>query len=720
MNIGLIGFPIGRSGSNLDVIDDLVIPIVTNGSINFNHIENNVANGLIFLTNNYDPNLTLSAADISGGQINASNLVGDGSLVIIDARNNLNLTGPIISDSLSGSAGDIRLRSVTGNINIDNTVSANSFGSGNAGEIDVRAFRGTITLENGSQLSARSQSTGSAGNIHLTANNGNIDIKGSTLVDTLGTGDAGRIIVSAPRGNVTMSNRAELSARSQANSGGGGQAGAIVMNARNLDLSDGAGIYANTNTSGNAGNINLNIAETINLNQGFIFVNTFGGLGNAGRISIQTQQMNAANGSLISAFSQGFGQGGSININSPDSLELVGNNGASTGIFLGATSTGNAGNLNVTTNRLTLLDGASIFASTSGSGQAGDVRITAKELLSIVGTSPDGQIRSGLSADTFGGGNAGNFTISTTQLIVRGGGEISASTISSGQAGQLQIDAAERLEVSGASEGGAESRIIFESSGSGEAGGIRINAGEVLVRDRGQITVSGSGSGISGDLEINAQSIDLINQGRLQAVTEASQGGNITLRVSDSINLRYNSEITAEAFGRSNGGNMWLDVGGFIVAVLSENSDVVASAVDGQGGFIFVRAAGIFGFRNFQGRRTSESDFTASSEFGIDGSVLALTNSLQLTEIQLPDSSETQIINGCRARSMAHPNSENGNRLYLFGRGGFADSPENLGMQTLATPWVDLDLLSGDALHSGSESLSNHQVLVNAPNFYCD
>ncbi len=154
------------------------------------------------------------------------------------------------------------------------------------------------------------------------------------------------------------------------------------------------------------------------------------------------------------------------------------------------------------------------FASTSGSGQAGDVRITAKELLSIVGTSPDGQIRSGLSADTFGGGNAGNFTISTTQLIVRGGGEISASTISSGQAGQLQIDAAERLEVSGASEGGAESRIIFESSGSGEAGGIRINAGEVLVRDRGQITVSGSGSGISGDLEINAQSIDLINQGR--------------------------------------------------------------------------------------------------------------------------------------------------------------------------------------------------------------
>ncbi len=817
MNISLIGFPVGRVGPVID-ISGLALPTpATDGTINVAEIYNDFADGLILLTNNFDPNPSLAAADInllSGGKI-----TGNNSQIIIDARGDFNLRAPMLSESVTGDSGSIHLMSTTGNISIADNLSTSNSGSGSAGDITIRAFNGTVKIEEEAKISARSdtssgnirlttnngnveirgdiladtlgagnageitantlngnvilgegailsaRSDASSGNIRLTTNNGNVEIRGGILADTLGAGNAGEIIantlngnvilgegailsartqstgnagvisliapngnveisgnalvdtaglgragqvnVFAPNGVVSLRNRAELSARSQASSGGGGNAGAITVNTRYLNLNDGAGLYANTNTAGHAGRINLNIAEKVNLNQGFIFVNTFGGTGDAGQVSIQARQMNAVNGSLISAFSQGSGQGGNININAFDSLELVGNNGASTGIFLGATSTGNAGNLNITTNRLTLREGASIFASTSGVGQAGEVRITAHEALSITGTSPNGQIRSGLSADTFGGGNAGNFTISTARLSVSNGGEISASTTSSGQAGQLQINAKERLEVIGTSAMGAESRIIFESSGFGQAGGIQINTGELLVRDRGQITVSGSGSGVSGDLEINARSIDLINQGRLRAVTEASQGGNIILRVAESINLRYNSEITAEAFGFSNGGNMWLDVGGFIVAVLSENSDVVASAVGGRGGFIFVRAAGILGFRNFQGRRTSESDFTASSEFGIDGALLALTNSLQLTEIQLIDPSETQVVVDCQSHSIANGSPEGGNRLYLWGQGGFAANPEEPGANSVSVPWLDLDEFSDNAIVT-SQNYSEH------------
>lgn len=761
MNISLIGFPVGRVGPVID-ISGLALPTpATDGTINVAEIYNDFADGLILLTNNFDPNPSLAAADINlfgGGQI-----TGNSSQIIIDARGDLNLRAPVLSESVTGDSGSIHLMSTTGNISIADNLSTSNSGSGSAGDITIRAFNGTVKIEEeakisarsdtssgnirlttnngnveirgdiladtlgagnageitantlngnvilgeGAILSARTQSTGNAGVISLIAPNGNVEISGNALVDTAGLGRAGQVNVFAPNGVVSLRNRAELSARSQASSGGGGNAGAITVNTRYLNLNDGAGLYANTNTAGHAGRINLNIAEKVNLSQGFIFVNTFGGTGDAGQVSIQARQMNAVNGSLISAFSQGSGQGGNININAFDSLELIGNNGASTGIFLGATSTGNAGNLNVMTNRLTLREGASIFASTSGVGQAGEVRITAHEALSITGTSPNGQIRSGLSADTFGGGNAGNFTISTARLSVSNGGEISASTTSSGQAGQLQINAKERLEVIGTSAMGAESRIIFESSGFGQAGGIQINTGELLVRDRGQITVSGSGSGVSGDLEVNARSIDLINQGRLRAVTEASQGGNIILRVAESINLRYNSEITAEAFGFSNGGNMWLDVGGFIVAVLSENSDVVASAVGGRGGFIFVRAAGILGFRNFQGRRTSESDFTASSEFGIDGALLALTNSLQLTEIQLIDPSETQVVVDCQSHSIANGSPEGGNRLYLWGQGGFAANPEEPGANSVSVPWLDLDEFSDNAVVT-SQNYSEH------------
>lgn len=165
------------------------------------------------------------------------------------------------------------------------------------------------------------------------------------------------------------------------------------------------------------------------------------------------------------------------------------------------------------------------------------------------------------------------------------------------------------------------SGFFFDSRGSGDARGIRINTGRLVVENDSEIAVSGSGTGVSGDLEITARSIFLNRQGRLRAATEASQGGNIRLTVADSIILRFNSEIVAEAFGFANGGNMTINVGNFILAFLQENSDVVVGAVRGRGGKIVATARGIYGFRQFRGDRTPESDFTASSSLGIDGTV---------------------------------------------------------------------------------------------------
>jgi large exoprotein involved in heme utilization and adhesion len=58
--------------------------------------------------------------------------------------------------------------------------------------------------------------------------------------------------------------------------------------------------------------------------------------------------------------------------------------------------------------------------------------------------------------------------------------------------------------------------------------------------------------------------------------------------------MRRNSEISTEARGTGNGGNINIDAD-LLVAVPSEDSDIVANAFEGNGGNINITTQGIFG-----------------------------------------------------------------------------------------------------------------------------
>ncbi|NER52394.1 MAG: S-layer family protein [Symploca sp. SIO1A3] len=257
--------------------------------------------------------------------------------------------------------------------------------------------------------------------------------------------------------------------------------------------------------------------------------------------------------------------------------------------------------------------------------------------------------------------------------------QVSASTVD-GQGGNVDIDASDLVNLSGSSG------LLAEATGNGSAGSVRIITGQLVLKDGSQATVSSQGLGDTGDLEVTAGSIFLANQGSLRATTAAAEGGNIRLQVADSIMLRNNSEIVAQAFGTANGGNITIDAGGFVLAVLSENSDVVANAFEGQGGNIFAKAAGIFGFRQFQDRRTPESDFTASSELGIDGTVEIITQ--DNLNFNLPsDFLNAEVSQGCQAVG-----SQSGGQFYSLGKQGLPTNPyESLDSSDI---WEDLQPLT--------------------------
>jgi large exoprotein involved in heme utilization and adhesion len=341
---------------------------------------------------------------------------------------------------------------------------------------------------------------------------------------------------------------------------------------------------------------------------------------------------------------------------------------------------------------LFLSGGAQVATATFGSGDGGNLTINASSLVQAIGTSADGRFPTGILAQTEGNstGKAGDVTITTPVLLLSDGGLVGASTFGSGDGGILTVNASSLVQANGTS---ADRRLVSglysESRGAGNARGMSINTGRLVVENGGQVTVSGTGAGTPGNLDVTADSIFVNKQGSLRATTNAGDGGNIRLKVADSIVLRHNSEIVAGAFGTANGGNINVEAGSFIFGVLSENSDIVADASQGRGGTISAKAPGIFGFRKFIDRRTPESDFTASSAVGLNGSVELKTQ--EKLEDQLP----TNFVDGTRLidRRCAPPKTaQERSSFTITGRGGLPPSPnDTLQGESVITNWVTLD-----------------------------
>jgi large exoprotein involved in heme utilization and adhesion len=181
-----------------------------------------------------------------------------------------------------------------------------------------------------------------------------------------------------------------------------------------------------------------------------------------------------------------------------------------------------------------------------------------------------------------------------------------------------------------------------------------------------------------------ADAITLDRAADITAFTRAGAGGNVEIQA-QSLVLRGNSLISATGGGLGNGGNITI-ASPIIVGI--ENSDIVANAFQGRGGNIQITTQGIFGLQN-RDRLTPENDITASSEFGVNGTVAVNNigvdpNSGSVTlPVDIIDPSQ-KIATGCAAKSDSS--------FVATGRGGMPQDP----MQVLKIDrtWSDLRSIS--------------------------
>ncbi|MDJ0619230.1 MAG: filamentous hemagglutinin N-terminal domain-containing protein, partial [Calothrix sp. MO_192.B10] len=339
----------------------------------------------------------------NGSQIrSAVELGGEGIAGDINIRGrSLSLTeGAEIDSSTSGkgNAGTISV-TVDDSINIANRSVISSIvdagGRGIGGNINLTGR--SLTATDGSQIGtsvvrARNNQPPGIGKA------GDIDINMTDFINISGIGETGfssALLASVERGTTATESQAagDITVTTgdfriadgaiiQASTANAGDGGKITINAKNFTATNGAQIVTDTFNSGRAGDIKLNVSDRITIagiNSG-IFANT-NSTGDGGNIDIDPKTVEILDGAKISADSQGTGKPGNINIVS-DELLLLRRGGT---ISTNSTQDTDGGNITINTGVLVALPNEnSDITSNAVQGTGGRINITAQGIFGIV------------------------------------------------------------------------------------------------------------------------------------------------------------------------------------------------------------------------------------------------------------------------------------------------------------------------------------------------
>ncbi|WP_442947888.1 two-partner secretion domain-containing protein [Nostoc sp.] len=482
----------------------------------------------------------------------------------------------------------------------------------------------------------------------------------------------------------------------------GVNAGSVQLQGRNIRLSDGSLVLAQNYGSLPGGDIRFQASEAIDIIGGTSATTIRGGIrsntlstGAGGNISIITPRLTLQQGSGIENSTHGVADSGNIQIEAA-AIEMSGFSPLTpiaTNILTGTYGTGSAGDISINGDRLVISGGALLTSYTYGSGSSGKVTIR-NQNTTVMGKTPF-EISSNISISSFASGNTKDLILDTGKLQILDGGAVGSLVFYTGNGGNVSINAREAIAISGVSPNTSSSlgSSVIRSSPqllklfglqdvlTGNAGSVSITTPNLTLKDGGIVSVTSQGSGNAGNLNITSDRIQLKNQGSIQAQTESGNGGNIDLQVGNLLLIRDRSNISATAGGNGNGGN--ININAPIIAGL-ENSDIIANAVKGRGGNIQISTQGLFGLK-FRPQLTSENDITASSQFGVSGTVQVNTIGVDPNSglVELPanvtDPSQ-QIATGC--------SDTQGSRFVATGRGGVPQNPNQ--QVTSDRTWSDI------------------------------
>jgi len=444
----------------------------------------------------------------------------------------------------------------------------------------------------------------------------------SIAVENLALEEGGRLDSSGTRTSDTAAGNINIQARNSVDITGH----LAVPNLPDLKSQIKANVALN-NPNNKAGNIHIT-SPIIQIKEGAITANAIGA-GIPGEIYFQTSKLTLQDGATIATTNLGAQQGGHVTIDAKDSILI---DGINSNINSVARGDGDAGQITISTQQLTIQNSGQISTAVEGNSSTG---------------------------------NAGSINLQVDELRISEDGLISATTRSEGRGGNIEIHSSDIALTS-------QGKISAESHGAGQSGNINIYSTHIELAQGGKITAESHDIGQSGHINITANdSFHLRDKSYISLTTNKVSAGDINLDVKHLLHLSDDSAMTTSAQnGTGNGGNILIGqkVSPEIV-ILDKTSYIIAQAKKGNGGDIHAVTDHFFG---------APENINASSALGIDGQVgiATVTSDVVASTQKLPESyvdAAALIQTPCASQTTEHRSS-----LVVAPRDGRLASPDGL------------------------------------------
>lgn len=495
----------------------------------------------------------------------------------------------------------------------DSLIAHNNSGEQTAGTIAIKASN--IIQLAGDQTYIGSTTIGTGTGSQLKIETGKLLISEGAFIqnDTEGPGTSGDIEILAQESVELKGTNSGLSEETffpsaianevikEDEGQGEGQGGNLTIETHKLAIRDGAQVYTSTKGSGNAGDVKIRATDTIEI-VGFtqrrklntlnsVLLSQTEGEGNSGKITVETNRLIARDGGQISSTNLGQGKGGDIEIKA-SSIELTGAISGvqnkqtieiSTGVVTNVEyqALGDAGSIYINAETLTVVGGAQIASAARSTGQGGDVTINASESIFLSGFSPRA---------TLAQAQSGIFTSADVAII-----DVTENpVVTRGDSGIINITTPMLTIENGA-------KISSNNYGLGKGGNMNLNVDRLIVTQGGSVTAGSlvednaptRKRGPAGNVDINAtESVYLTGVGDVngQFVTSSlftaaqsnGDAGRLNV-VTNNLTVENGAEINASTTGSGNAGNIEIKASEFILNNARVTADVANSGREGQG-----------------------------------------------------------------------------------------------------------------------------------------
>ncbi|OKH59303.1 two-partner secretion domain-containing protein [Scytonema sp. HK-05] len=285
--------------------------------------------------------------------------------------------------------------------------------------------------------------------------------------------------------------------------------------------------------------------------------------------------------------------------------------------FVNATGVG-GGSIAVAGNNINFTEQSILLADTLGDRNGGEISIVGENI---------GINQSNISSNTFSSGNAGQIKLDANNITFDNNSSASIQTLGKGDAGNINIlaNSFQLLEKSALNSN-------TEENSTGNAGDININVAGSMVSKSAGITTDTSGTGNAGKINIYANSFQMENLGVFSRVVNTGKPGEINVNVADSFVIK-SSNINTDTYGTGDAGKINITANSFKLEESGIKSSTTQNST-GNAGEINIQVAGSLEIPKDVGI------ITTTSGTGDAGKINIYANSFQLENSGLKSSTE--------------------------------------------------------------------------------